>query len=306
MFSRVTHLILYRTFIVERLLMALGWTSFVSLWGCLLSWWSCATHQRWWQGYPGAYRDQPGWHPWFTCCRGSPYHQRCTVGFFFELQNIWKKEQVTIRDHACRVYNTTSFCISSVLCFFFFYFPQSAGRWYDQSCCCGCSRNGASMCGWCWWHHGGLRCCKTHGGLRHSDRGTHPYHWRKHRRGDGGWGSNSPLAANVLNRLGAPLGVHRPPAQQPDRTRLDIEIESQHFSTWQDCFLPAMGPWSRLAKVPPQLSGSFGTIMKWADEVRDMKARTPAKQWCLPSRMHPLPWIFAFEVSREIIRSIMA
>ena len=142
MFSRVTHLILYRTFIVERLLMALGWTSFVSLWGCLLSWWSCATHQRWWQGYPGAYRDQPGWHPWFTCCRGSPYHQRCTVGFFFELQNIWKKEQVTIRDHACRVYNTTSFCISSVLCFFFFYFPRSAGRWYDQSCCCGCSRNG--------------------------------------------------------------------------------------------------------------------------------------------------------------------
>jgi hypothetical protein len=27
-------------------------------------------------------------------------------------------------------------------------------------------------------------------------------------------------------------------------------------------------------QVPPQLSGSFGTIMQWADEVRDMKALT--------------------------------
>ena len=27
-------------------------------------------------------------------------------------------------------------------------------------------------------------------------------------------------------------------------------------------------------QVPPQLSGSFGTIMQWADEVRDMKAVT--------------------------------
>ena len=26
--------------------------------------------------------------------------------------------------------------------------------------------------------------------------------------------------------------------------------------------------------VPPQLSGSFGIIMEWADEVRDMKARS--------------------------------
>ena len=184
------------TFIVEWLLMALGWTSFVSLWGCLLSWWSCATHQRWWQGYPGAYRDQPGWHPWFACCRGSPYHQRCRVGFCLELQNISKKE---LRDHACRVHNTSSHNIFDfghfrVSLFFLFYFPRSAGRWHDESCCCGCSRNGASMCGWCRWHHGGLRCCKTHCGLRHSDWGTNPYHWRKHRRGDGGRGSNSPLA----------------------------------------------------------------------------------------------------------------
>eukprot|EP00434_Breviolum_minutum_P017603 symbB.v1.2.015539.t1/scaffold1159.1/size171703/6 len=29
--------------------------------------------------------------------------------------------------------------------------------------------------------------------------------------------------------------------------------------------------------VPPQLSGSFGTIMKWADEVRDMKVRANAE-----------------------------
>ena len=27
-------------------------------------------------------------------------------------------------------------------------------------------------------------------------------------------------------------------------------------------------------QVPPQLSGSFGIIMQWADEVRDMKALT--------------------------------
>ena len=48
----------------------------------------------------------------------------------------------------------------------------------------------------------------------------------------------------------------------------------------------------RLPQVPPQLSGSFGTIMQWADEVRDMKVPSSAScssKYCisfLPSAVH--------------------
>ena len=206
--------------------MALGWTSFVSLWGCLLSWWSCATHQRWWQGYPGAYRDQPGWHPWFACCRGSPYHQRCRVGFFFELQNISKKEQVTIRDHACRVYNTTSFCISSVLCFFFVLLPSICGQVVWRV-----------MLLWLlaeWGVHVWLVLVASRRTTLLQNSRWAPSQWPRDK--------SLPLTeaqerwwwvrfqqsfgdANVSNRF----TVHGLPAQQPDRTRLDIEIESQDF-----------------------------------------------------------------------------
>ena len=174
------------------------------------------------------------------------------------------------------------------------------------------------MCGWCWWHHGGLRCCQTHGGLRHSDRGTNPYHWWKHRRGHGGRGSNSPLAIQTYWLYWTDLvytGCRHNNQIQPNNNQIKhVEI----FWNWQstDWLLPScsMMSWVRvypsrefslctvapLAKVPPQLSGSFGTIMKWADEVRDMKARTPAKQWCLPPwkrRKRPSFWAIFFDLT---------
>ena len=55
--------------------------------------------------------------------------------------------------------------------------------------------------------------------------------------------------------------------------------------TW----LVSVGAMSRLLltpQVPPQLSGSFGTIMKWADEVRDMKVLS----------LTTLAWILSLDV----------
>ena len=111
---------------------------------------------------------------------------------------------ITKRKHSCTKTTQSRYniflhfhCFSSFFVLLLLDLP--GGRWHDESCCCGCSRNGPAMCGWCWWHHGGLRCCQTHGGLRHSDWGTNPYHWWKHRRGHGGRGSNSPLAIQTCS-----------------------------------------------------------------------------------------------------------
>ena len=73
----------------------------------------------------------------------------------------------------------------------------TADRWYDQPCGSGCSWNGTAMCGWCGQHHCGLCSGQAHCGICDCDWRTDPHHRWKQRRGDGGRGSNSALAAYV-------------------------------------------------------------------------------------------------------------